>query len=116
METDYKKTTAIDMLKDLCIARQLVRCDECCFVEPPNGGYGVPYCKLITMIDSCYRNEGDVILYELKDGTVPKECKYWTSLKKTKERKESIQRLGHVQSLIDRLTPAERKMIRLHTF
>lgn len=103
---------ATKTLRDLCIARRLIRCDECCFFEP-NGGYGMPFCMLFTIIDRRCKNEVDAKVYELNDETVPKECKYWTSVKYTKERRESMEKIRYAQNAINKLKQKEKNQLRL---
>ena len=109
----------IRVLKRLCVKGQLTKCYECCYVEP-NAGFDDPYCMLLTKKG---KGSGEkvwisdlekyVIPYRLKEGTIPKKCKYWKSAENEQNKRESKNRITKIQSAINKLTLKERKQLKL---
>jgi hypothetical protein len=115
-DDDVCSAADMNKLKRLCVSKQLTRCDECAFAEP-NAGHDVPYCTKLTKLG---KGEGVSVTdidkfkpYKLKEGNIPKKCKYWKSATKEQEKKDSTIRVGKIQRTINRLTLEEKKKLKM---
>lgn len=108
--------TDMDRLEKLCISGQLVRCDTCFFAEP-NAGHDVPYCTKLTKLGKgegvSITNIGKVKPYKLKEGNIPKKCKYWKSAIKEQAKQDSARKIKEIQKAINRLRPEEKKKLKI---
>ena len=116
-DDDICSATDMERLEKICKNNKLVRCDKC-YHSDPNAGYDVPYCMKLTKLGkgsgtSCSSSTEGRAPYKLKEGNIPKKCKYWLSTKKMYEKRDSVNKIREAQHMMDKLSLSEKSKIKM---